>query len=272
LFTYAITDAKGPAAAQQGASVLVVISLVVAGLAILASLPSPVAAPWTAVRRRWWVPVLVLAIGLAVAFRPTLLGWLSKLVRWLPGLRSFMWPWPALGGLALLVIVSVVLCAWWTHVLRLWQRNPTSGKWHLGHLVHPVAMSARWCVVYGASYALAVLALSRGLSGRTWRPWEVAAMATGVSFAAVLLLWAPWWLPLRARRHIAGQLVGEATVRQYTDTDSIGKGLGNRLVARGQAYRFLVRAFTDDTPELACAGGRVATRIANKLPGQRGGS
>jgi len=273
LFAYAITDAKGPAAAQQGASVLVVISVVVAGLAILASLPSPVAGPWTALRRRWWVPVVVVpAIALAVAFPPTVLGWLSRIVGWLVGLRSLVWPWPALSGLTLLLIVSLVLCGRWTRALRLWQRDPTSGRWRIGHLVHPVAMSAMWCVVYGVTYALAVLALSHGLSDRTWRPWEVAAMATGVSFAAELLLWAPWWLPLRASRHIARQLVSEATVRQYTGTESIEKGLGSRLVARGQAYRFLVNGFTDDTPKLTFAGRRVAIRIANKLSGQRASS
>lgn len=293
LVVYAIENARANPSASQSVSVVVIIALLVGGLIVLASLPAPVRSPiqtlfrpLRALKRSW--PLLVLAVAAVAAGAFIQVAAIRRIDSYLtPRLDDLTTrQWQVVGMVAALAFLGTIGVIerrlLWT--LRLWhfERNESgSQSWSTRPIVHADGTAAQWCIVYGLAYVavfIAVLIIA-GPPDRTWRPWHWAVLITCAVFPIVLLLVAPWWLPLRARARIRAQLLAEATPWLYgpaaateiTPTpappaEQIQEQLRKRLIARGQTYRFLLNLNGQaGEPQLTATGQRLATLIEGKL-------
>jgi hypothetical protein len=95
-------------------------------------------------------------------------------------------------------------------------------------------------------------------------------MATAITFAAVLLLIVPWYVPWRARTALRRKLIDEAGPLVYKKDDyetveAVVAKLCLRLTTQGMVCRYLAKCPVDGEFELTNAGQRLAAHIRAKL-------
>jgi patatin-related protein len=301
LVAYGISEVQqktpGSLATGRGLAGLIGIVLFVAALLLLGSLPGVVLTPMGTVERirariplwwrsrRWVGP----AIGFGAAI--VVLG-LCALVAF-TGALTFLndHEWLVLIGAAVIVVVAGVLSYFGGKSLRTWQVVPGKNgaiakkpakpkrKWTDPATQDPAAAAATWAVVYGACYILVAIGLSfvareTPFSGVWWSDapwWARAAMATSITFAAVLLLVVPWYVPWRARTELRRRLIAEAGPAVYKEPDradraAIEARLRMRLVTHGMVCLWLATCPDDkDVFALTKKGGKVADLITKEL-------
>ncbi|MEV4317215.1 patatin-like protein [Actinocrispum sp. NPDC049592] len=282
MVTYGISEVQAKTADSgttgRGLAGLVGIALFVAALLFLGSLPGTTLTPmgsvgkWSRAFPVWlrtlhWVGPLIGALIVGGAAAVALTGVLSffndnqVLLLILAGA---------------IVFGSGVVSYFAGRTLRLWQVMPDSKKWHDPATQDPAAAAATWAVVYGACYVLIAIALSFAapetpFSGVWWSAapwWARAAMATALTFATVLLLVVPWYVPWRARSALRRRLLAEAGPAVYKDHDltAIQTRLCDRLETHGLVCRWLAdRPSEAHVIKLTKAGNKVAVLIHVKL-------
>lgn len=252
--------------------------------------------------------VALLLIGSLPGATLTPMGGLAKLRRnFVPWLRSKHWIGPLAGlliiaacagivlsgvlgffnhnqvlvviGAGVVVLIAAVLSYFSGRTLRIWQQVPGQQTWTDPPTQDPAASAATWAVVYGAGYVAAAVGLSfvapeTPFSSVWWSAapwWAMAAMATAIAFAAVLLLVVPWYVPWRARAVARRKLIDEANPAIYKEADCVSAQtveakLCQRLTTQGMVNRHLARCpakggLFDLTP----AGVRIAAAIKAKM-------
>jgi patatin-related protein len=274
LVTYGVTSAA-PNTVQttHGLAGLIGVALFVTGLLLLGSLPGTTLTPmgtaekairgfprW--LRRRRWVGPLA---GIAAAGAGILVG-VSGVFSFLDGNRPLL-----MIGLGAVVLLAAVLSYVGGKSLRTWHLVPGEG-WTDPPTRDRAAAAAGWAVVYGTCYVLIAIGLSWTAPGTplaagwwTAAPWWArAAMATAITFAAVLLLIVPWYVPWRARATMHRRLLDDASHTLYSG-QSIEAVLCERLEAHGLLCRGLTKRPTTNHIHLTRAGKRLAGRIRKKL-------
>ncbi|ALG11055.1 patatin-like protein [Kibdelosporangium phytohabitans] len=280
LVAYGLSE-TGSAQTRHGLTGLIGFVCVVAALLLLGSLPGTSLTPMGSVGKlitgfpAWlksggWVGPLV-ALGVVGAGA---LIWLSGIFGILDANAVLV-----LIVTAGLVAVAAVLSYFGGRGLRTWHRHPEKG-WIDPATRDPSAAAAGWAVVYGSMYVLFAIALSFTAPGTPFAaPWWSAApwwaragMATAITFATVLLLVVPWYVPWRARTALYKKLYDEALPTLYAETSM--RDITDRLCSRIEAHGVICRGLarkpdTDDTFLLTPAGKRLATRIQRKLTAAR---
>jgi patatin-related protein len=279
LITYGISEASTQT--TRGLAGLIGIGLFVVALLLLGSLPGTTLTPMGSIGKVWagfpdwlrsrhWVgPVVGIAIigaGVAIGF--------SGVLGFLNDNRVLL-----LVACGVIVVIAGVLSYFGGRSLRTWQLVPGKKEWSDPATRDPAAAAAGWAVVYGACYVLIAIALSftapaTPFAGSWWSSapwWARAAMATAITFAAVLLLVVPWYVPWQARAALQRRLVDEAGPALYkaedlADMPALVAKLCNRLETNGMVCRgFALRPNQHHQFKLTPAGRRLAIRIQVKL-------
>nr|WP_042185311.1 patatin-like protein [Kibdelosporangium sp. MJ126-NF4]CEL16693.1 hypothetical protein [Kibdelosporangium sp. MJ126-NF4]CTQ88956.1 hypothetical protein [Kibdelosporangium sp. MJ126-NF4] len=276
LVAYGLSETDS-AQTKYGLTGLIGLVCVVAALLLLGSLPGTSLTPMGSVgkvitgfpawlKSRNWVGPLV---ALGVVGVGTLI--------WLSGILGFLDSNAALVLLvtAGLVAVAGVLSYFGGRGLRTWHRHPDKG-WTDPATRDPAAAAAGWAVVYGSVYVLVAIGLSFTAPGTPFAAswwaaapwWAKAGMATAITFATVLLLVVPWYVPWRARAALYKKLYDEAQHILYGETSI--REITDRLCARIEAHGVICRGLAhkpgnDNTFALTPAGRRLAVRIQRKL-------
>lgn len=282
LVVYAITAvADTGTKTTRGASVVLLMALVVVLLIILGSLPafpsSPIAVADRLIasiqkgRRRilYALGILILLGGLAWMtinwIAPPVAAWIATM----SGTERMIW---TAGTIAVLLIVMTAVATLLSRRLRAWSETEDGPTLVFG--VHPAASAAGWSIVYASVFLVIAVVLVRWGRAESWRatePWVVASIVTAAVFAAGLLLFAPWFMPWYACRRITRDVIAEATRELYpagADQEQERKDIEKRLVDRlrftGHTYRFLL-CTTEKELALTPAGHRLSQQIEQKL-------
>jgi patatin-related protein len=210
--------------------------------------PRSTPAIWVeAVARSLWPLLLALVVLagvvalVAVAVRPD----------WVQEMRD--WSWPAWAKWGLVVLVPMVATTCGAKVadvtgksLRVLARVPVvdadgrtqvdqSGNvqftWQHQRLANPRGIAVGWSVLYGAVYSLLAVVLLADPFDMHQEGWYAAALVTSVLFAAILVLVAPWLLPVLEYRAISrGEQIRACMVVDPPDyaADLAHRGLGYR--------------------------------------------
>ncbi|MCE7011496.1 patatin-like protein [Kibdelosporangium philippinense] len=276
LLTYGLTESTSDETGQ-GMAGLIGVGVFVAGLLLLGSLPGTSLTPMGSAGKlitgfpawlksgAWIGPVVALAVA-----------GLGYLIWWSGVLGFFDANAPILLiSTAGCVALAAVLSYFGGRGLRRWHRDP-SGSWTDPATRDPSAAAAGWAVVYGTIYVLLAIGLSFMAPGTPfaamwWNEapwWARAGMATCITFAAVLLLVVPWYVPWRARSALYKKLLDEAHSTLYTDA-SLTK-ITEKLCARIETHGIICRGLaqkpdSDNKFVLTPAGKRLAARIHRKL-------
>jgi len=224
------------------------VALVVVGLLVIGSLPAPVGTPLAVlkgirVRPRLLLRVLVVALivaGIWAVVRYRLYDVDASLV---------------VVGTAVAILFGVVASLRLGRSLQRWRR--VGGRWETEHAEPPAAATAGWAAVYGS--VLLVGAAAVQVFTLRFVGWE-AVLATALSFGLVLLLVTTWWVPLKARRRIARNLVEQSSFVDFAG--DVPGGLLKRLEGHAMLFRFLTTLDASGRPVLGPGGLRVAQRIA----------
>ncbi|MBB5959030.1 patatin-related protein [Saccharothrix tamanrassetensis] len=222
--------------------------LVVVGLLVLGSLPAPVGTP--------------LAVLKKIRLRPRLLSRLLVVALIVGGIwavvRYRLYDVDATSvvvGTGVAILFGVVVSLRLGRSLQRWRQ--VDGVWGTEHAEPPAAATAGWAAVYGS--VLLVVAAAVQVFTLRFVGWE-AVLATALSFGLVLLLVTTWWVPLKARRRIARNLVEQASFVDFGG--DVAGGLLKRLEAHAMLFRFLTTLDGAGKPVLGPGGLRVARRIA----------
>jgi patatin-related protein len=283
LVTYGISEvqANAPGAVQttHGLAGMIGIALFVGALLVLGSVPGTRLSPMASVgemRRNFpawlrsmrWVGPLV---GVAIIGAGVLIGF-SGVLSFLDSNRLLL-----LIGTAAIVVAAGFLSYFGGRSLRTWQHDHEKKLWVDPPTRDPSAHAAGWAVVYGTGYVGITLALSfvapaTPFAAQWWTSapwWARAAMATAITFAAVLLLVVPWYAPWRARVAIERKLVEEMMIYRGIDpkdTEAIVAKLCQRLETHGMMCRGLVRRpVVGEDFVLTRPGKRIVSRIKKNL-------
>lgn len=276
LLTYGLTESTSDETGQ-GLAGLIGVGLFVAALLLLGSLPGTSLTPMGSAGKMingfpaWlksgaWIGPLVAAGVAGIGF----------LIWWSGILGYFDSNTPVLliltGGF---VALAAVLSYFGGRGLRKWHRSP-DGNWTDPATRDPSAAAAGWAVVYGTIYVLIAIGLSFIAPGTPfasswWNDapwWARAGMATCITFAAVLLLVVPWYVPWRARTALYKKLFDEAHPSLYTEVSI--KAITEKLCTRIETHGIVCRGLAQKPDSnnkfvLTPAGKRLATRILHKL-------
>ncbi|CAM3893295.1 patatin-like protein [Kibdelosporangium persicum] len=276
LVAYGLTESTSDRTGQ-GLAGLIGVGLFVTALLLLGSLPGASLTPmgtagavisgfpeWLK-SRNWAGPLVALAMAGIGA-----LVWWSGILGFLDANATVL-----LIITAGLVVLAAVLSYFGGRGLRRWHLHPEKG-WTDPATRDPAAAAAGWAVVYGTVYVLIGIGLSFTAAGTpfasswwTGAPWWArAAMATCITFAAILLLVVPWYVPWRARAALYAKLFDEAHSTLYTGSSlkEITEKLCGRIETHGLICRGLARKpGSDNKFVLTPAGRRLAARIQRKL-------
>ena len=234
----------------------------VAGLALLASLPNPLRSPLATLwaprdlrRTAATVAAVVLAAGVLI-----LLVVLSSREPWETG----SWTWlldhvPPWAGVVVSVAAAAVgvLTAWFRgRGMRRWSRRP-DGSWQLETAVTaPAGVSAGWAATYGIAFLglawCAWLYLRTGHDAVTGgNSWQVATLVWWAGLGLVLCLAGPWWVTWRARQRLRDTVRQEVTIARTART---ADQLRDDLERRSRLFGYLVSP--------PAGGSRFATTLA----------
>ncbi|WP_433262479.1 patatin-like protein [Actinosynnema sp. CS-041913] len=221
--------------------------LVVVGLLVIGSLPAPVGTPLAVLKKvrlrpRLLLRLLVVALivcGIWVVVRYRLYDLDASLV---------------VVGTAVAILFGVLVSLRLGRSLQRWRQ--VDGVWDTEHAEPPAAATAGWAAVYGS--VLLVIAAVVQVFELRFVGWE-AVLATALSFGLVLLLVTTWWVPLKARRRIARNLVEQSAFVDFEG--SVADGLLKRLEGHAMLFRFLTTLDAAGKPVLGPGGLRVARRI-----------
>ncbi|GAB6985595.1 patatin-like protein [Nocardioides pyridinolyticus] len=264
-----------------------IVAGLVAGLALLGSLPSPLRSPaamlGVALRRtgrafaeaflrlvrwRWWWWLLLVLAALAVVAG----------VLWQPGtldrLRdgfSDREPWATVVACASLGILGSVLAYWRGMTMRMWTDNPDGTTHKLQQVRHPAGVAAGWSAVYGWAY-LGTAMILLWVADESDHPYRSATDFDDHRVLAATTLWTatlglmllvvvPTVITWISRHRFEQQLVKDPTLPAVGET-TYEHDVGQFLRRRGFLYRYLVAGF-DSADEVTLTGrGRI---LADRL-------
>jgi patatin-related protein len=274
-------------ATSRGVSTVVVVIAVTIGLIALGSLPAASrsvfgtldavadrlhladAAPLV----RWGKALLILLARAAAVIGGLALFWVAFVHvadgTWTaPLIRMHDHPsLVALGCLLVLGLGTAIARLRGNRLRVLTADSDPANTWGWRPLSEPAAVSAGWSVVYGAGYlVITEVFVYWDRSAIRDQPWARALALTGLTFAAVLLLVVPAWLPGKATRRILREETDRAgwaatrlrsadarnlAARRDVRFEQRTRLLTDDLVARRRSYRFLITRSTGGLDALA---------------------
>jgi patatin-related protein len=271
--------------ARQAVVTVGVVSGVGIGLALLGSLPWPLASPFAELgalrdklgsqwqrQRKHLVGVLV-AIGTAVLAVAALTSPWARDQVWGRLTDSDRWPhWMSDHQLLTAWVAAAVVCIAGGAIayqrgmgLRVWRRSVAGQASELARVTDPAGVAASWAAVYGAGYLVLALGLwqwivdrgepvchlGRSAGDSTCTPvFTIASVLWLATLAAVLIALAPTLITWEHGRSLRRKLAGDPTLpRLHSDAELVGL-----LLQRDQAFKYLVK---DPTGGLTVRGSRL---------------
>ncbi len=223
--------------------------LVVLGLLVIGSLPAPVGTPLAVLKKVRLSPRFLLRLLVAALI---VVGFWAVVRFRLYDLDATL----VVVGTAVAIGFGVLVSLRLGSSLQRWRQ--VDGVWDTENAEPPAAATAGWAAVYGS--VLLVIAAVVQVWPLRFVGWE-AVLATTLTFGLVLLLVTTWWVPLRARRQIARNLVEQASFVDFAG--DVPGGLLKRLEGHAMLFRFLTALDDTGKPVLGPAGERVAELIAH---------